>query len=179
MRRRSRAIGAVVATTAILCAAGQASAVTTLSPASHDYGSQTAGSTSAPFAFTLNNACLPAGPFPPESLMCLPGTETPHDTAGMNATGDYAITSHNCPPLLAPTVGGNYCTINVAFAPTLLGLRTGVLAAGSGGSPSADLLGTGTAAAVAAPVARRKKCKRKRAGRRAEAAKKKCKKRRN
>jgi probable HAF family extracellular repeat protein len=63
----------------------------------------------------------------------------------MQLTGDYTQTN-NCAPTLAP---GATCMIQVAFAPTQPGARTGVLTIASGGtSYSVNLSGFGTLAAT-------------------------------
>jgi FtsP/CotA-like multicopper oxidase with cupredoxin domain len=77
----------------------------TLSPVSHDFGTVTRGTTSAPFAFTLNST----------------GT-TPLTISGITVgSGQYTITGSTCGTTLAV---GSSCTINVAFSPRGKGTQT-------------------------------------------------------
>jgi hypothetical protein len=153
--------------------AGRAAATPVITPAEHNFGSAAVTSSSAPVAFTLRHACLPNVMFP---TMCM--FEPPY-AADPRATGDFAVSSHNCPASLpGPVVIGvePSCTINAVFRPTAEGARSGQLQGNSTGFPNANLSGTGTPAPpTPAPPKKKKKCKKKKraAG---SAAKKKCKK---
>jgi hypothetical protein len=105
--------------------AGTAGAAT-LTPPSATFGPQAIGTSSAPRAFTLNPALLDA----------LPLT--------IATTGDFKQTN-NCGALLQFVSGP--CTINVTFAPTAAGDRTGTLSSTTliVGGPAAALRGAATA----------------------------------
>jgi hypothetical protein len=96
-----------------------------LTPATLTFAAQDAGTTSAAQAITLSNQ----------------GTSS-FSLSGITITGDFTQTS-NCGASVAP---GASCTINVQFAPTANGTRTGTLqvADTAPGSPHiANLSGTG------------------------------------
>ena len=100
----------------------------TLSPGSHDFGSQAVGNSSAASAFTLTN-----------------GTSTALSGLSISASGDFSQTN-NCGASLA---ANSSCTINVTFTPTAAGSRPGTLTASyTGGSVSSQLTGTGTTGTV-------------------------------
>jgi hypothetical protein len=110
---------------AILLATGAASpaGAATLSPSSADFGTQTVGSVSAPKAFTLAPSVTDL-------------------TLAVSTTGDFSQTN-DCPAVL--TLLSSSCTINVTFAPTAAGGRSGTLSTAAlvVGGPSATLSGTG------------------------------------
>jgi len=97
-------------------------------PASLDFGTLTAGVTSAPQTVTLSN----------------PGTATTTLTGVTSTSAEFAIQSNTCGASLA---AGASCTVGVTFAPSASGARTGALSVASSapGSPLAVALsGTGT-----------------------------------
>lgn len=101
-----------------------------VSPTLNDFGTVAMGTTSPARTFTFTN---PSG----STFGAL--TITP---AGTNAQ-DYAITSQTCSgAMLAP---GGACTIDVAFTPTLAGVRTAAFVAHAlpGGTANASVTGTG------------------------------------
>ncbi len=107
--------------------------------------------TSAPVGdVTLTPATLPAFPnttvgqtSSAQTLVLANGRSTAITSVEVNAGGDFTNT-HNCPATLA---AGSSCTINVAFRPTAVGVRSGVLTAGfSGGSRTVAMTGQGIAA---------------------------------
>ncbi len=117
--------------TAPLAGTGVAAAALTLSPTSLTFPSTAQGSTSPTQAITVTN------------------------TGGVSAqlqtptiTGDYQLISNSCGATLAP---GATCTLQIAFAPTAAGTRTGVMtlpANVAGGNVSASLNGAGVAPAA-------------------------------
>jgi hypothetical protein len=167
---------AILGTGLALVVAGIASApagAATISPATANFGSQPVGSVSAPRAFTLT----------PQLLDVLPLT--------IATTGDFRQTN-NCQPVLQLVSGP--CTINVTFAPTAAGSRSGTLSSTALilGGPSSQLAGTGTQGTAGgdgnkgAAKCKKKKGKKKRGKKGVDAAvaakkkkgkKKKCKKR--
>jgi len=91
-----------------LTGTGTAASVTvTPSPTSLTFGSQNVGTTSGTMSFTVTNS----------------GTGSTTLSIGA-ATGDFAQTN-NCPASLA--ANGGFCTVNVTFAPTAAGTRTGAV----------------------------------------------------
>jgi hypothetical protein len=109
---------------AALGVAAPTASAASLTPASHDFGSRTVGTTSASQPFTLTAICTT------EFLgLCIaPDSVVP---APVSTSGDFAQTN-NCQPLLFSFVYlvPDSCTINVTFTPTTSGLRTGTLTAG-------------------------------------------------
>jgi hypothetical protein len=100
----------------------------TLTPSSYTFGSTVVGSSSAPYAVTLQNS----------------GTS---GLTGLTLTpiGDFSETN-DCGTTAA---SGATCTINVTFAPKATGSRTGsVQVSSNAGTQILSLLGTGTAAGV-------------------------------
>ncbi len=148
-----------------------ASAATTFSPGTHDFGSRQVGTTSPAQTFTLDVACSTSDLIP----ICVPSFFTP----GVGVTDEFAQTN-DCGTTLQ--VSPYTCTVSVTFTPSAAGVRTGTLK-GSAGGPSASLSGTGTTpAGPASPgsggqagATAKKKCKKKK---RSAAAAKKCKKKR-
>ena len=98
-----------------------------LSPASHDFGTVTRGTTSAPFPFTLTSS----------------GT-SPLTINGITVNGgQFTVVNTTCGTSLAV---GSSCTITVAFSPRGKGAQTGTLQVNDNapGSPhTATLTGTG------------------------------------
>jgi hypothetical protein len=137
----------------------------TLAPASGAFGSQEVGTTSAVKAFTLTAEVTDL------NLGLAVGT-----------TGDFKQTN-DCPAVLVFLLTPS-CTINVTFAPTATGTRTGALNTSSvlGAGPTAPLSGTGTSRSGSGGPGSgggaKKKCKKKgrKHEKRAAAAKKKGKK---
>src|SRR5262245_15899031 len=138
-----RGLPAVLALGLVASAAPTAYAAGSLTPASHDFGDQTVGTTSASFFFILSNFCLTQDPGDP--FFC--GSYNPVAPA-VNTTGDFAQTN-NCPQDLIPIFFFNpvSCTITVTFTPTSAGSRTGTLSGASGLTSS--LSGTGIAVPTA------------------------------
>ena len=96
----------------------------TLSPTSQNFGSEAIGLTSAPQTFTWTN-----------------NSSFATQVSSVTASGDFVITSNNC----SSVAGGANCQIQIAFAPTSLGVRTGTLTVVSpNNSLTASLTGTGT-----------------------------------
>ena len=127
-----------------------------LTPANHDFGSRTVGTTSAPQAFTLGAECqteVPPG-------VCFFGEFV---VPAVSTTGDFAQTN-SCPSMsfLFGDIPPVTCTINVTFTPTAAGPRAGTLSAGGLSRP---LSGTGLAPPTPTPTptfnlqAAIKKCK--------------------
>jgi hypothetical protein len=121
MRRATLAIGLALALAGISSAPAGAA---TLSPATANFGNQAVGSVSTSRAFTLTPDLLDL-------------------TLTIGTTGDFRQTN-TCGPVLQIVSGP--CTINVSFAPTAAGGRSGTLSTTSLilGGPSAQLAGTGT-----------------------------------
>lgn len=132
-----KALPALLTVALLGIAAPTADAVGTLSPASHDFGEQTVGTTSAPSFFTLSNFCSTQDPIEP--TLC--GGSTALNPAA-STTGDFAQTN-SCPMALIPIFfsAPATCTITVTFTPTAAGSRTGTLVGATGLSSS--LSGTG------------------------------------
>jgi hypothetical protein len=101
-----------------------------LSTTSLTFASRTLGTTSNAFNVTLTNHLI-----------------NPVAVSTPVATGDFAVASNTCVgDLGAAWVGGNSCTVGVAFTPTVAGPRTGTLTIpyGAYGSPGVvALTGTG------------------------------------
>jgi hypothetical protein len=135
----------------LLAGAGSASAAT-LSPNSADFGTQPVGAVSAPKAFTLTPSVTDL-------------------TLAVSTTGDFTQTN-NCPATLTLLSPG--CTINVTFAPTALGGRSGTLSTTAliVGGPSATLSGTGAQPAGSGNLAAKCKKKKKKGKKHAATAKK-------
>jgi hypothetical protein len=131
----------VVAGMAVAAPAADATLVTSLTPAGHDFGGQAVGTTSAPQPFTLRVMCsdVPLGFVCGKSDSVVPAV----DLVG----GDFAQTN-NCPGILQASIPlvPVTCTINVTFTPTFPGTRLGTLTAGGFSRP---LYGTGVAPALA------------------------------
>ena len=109
-----------------------------LTPATADFGSVTAGSTSAAQTFKLSNAGTAALPITSIGL------------TGMNA-GSFAVTGGTCGTSLA---AGGSCTITVMFSPAAAGSFSASLSVtDSVGTQTSVLSGTGVAAVVSAPKA--------------------------
>jgi hypothetical protein len=146
----------VVAGMAVAAPAAEATLVATLTPAGHDFGGQTLGTTSAPQPFTLSVMCdVPLGFGCAKSDLVVP------DVALVG--GDFAQTN-DCPGILQaiiPLVPVT-CTINVTFTPAFPGARLGTLTAGGFSRP---LYGTGVVPVAQAPSfdlqAAIKRCKKK------------------
>ncbi|GEM_PF-997038 len=121
--------------TATLVGAGVAGApAAMLSPSGLTFGPQIGGSTSATQQLTLSST----------------GT-APLSITGFSVGAGFQQTN-NCPASLG--VGGS-CIISVAFAPTVAGTATGILAVNdnaSGGSQTASLLGSGVASVSGAKL---------------------------
>jgi VCBS repeat-containing protein len=97
----------------------------TLTPSSLVFPEQLLGTTSAGLAVTIKNA----------------GT-TMLTLTGRSVTGDFNVTGSTCGSALAP---GAACAVDLVFAPTGSGPRTGTLTvATNAGLGTADLNGTGT-----------------------------------
>jgi hypothetical protein len=143
----------------VLALSASSAGAATLSPSSASFGNEAVGGVTAPKAFTLT----------PEVLDLL--------TLTITTTGDFQQTN-DCPAALQFLSGP--CTINVTFAPTASGVRTGTLNTTTliVGGPTAALGGTGTRAGNASGNAAKckKKGKKKKAKKGATAAKKKGKK---
>jgi hypothetical protein len=156
---RRSAIAICVCAVTMAASAGSASAAT-IAPSTANFGNQGVGGTSAPRAFTLTPDLLDL-------------------TLSISTTGDYRQTN-NCPAILSILTGP--CTINVTFAPTAAGNRSGTLSSTTLilGGPTAQLAGTGTAgpdggkgAGTRKAACKKKKGKKKRGKKGATAAKKK------
>ncbi|HWO29908.1 MAG TPA: choice-of-anchor D domain-containing protein [Candidatus Acidoferrum sp.] len=99
----------------------------TLTPASHNYGRQAVGTTSAAKTFTLSN----------KQKITL-------TNIAISTKGDFAVAATTCATSLA---AGETCTINVTFTPTQAGTRTGQLRVSDtakNGPQTSTLMGTGT-----------------------------------
>jgi hypothetical protein len=101
-----------------------------LTPAAQSFGSVPVNSSSAPILFTLTNATG------------LPATLTAPAVTGDFALGTAATGGQTCTGALADTAS---CLIQITFAPSATGARTGTLTvASTAASASAPLSGTGT-----------------------------------
>lgn len=118
-----------------------------LAPSSATFPSTLVGTQSAGTVFTITNTG--EAPFTISSI-----TITPSKTSGDNSYKDFTETNTcgTLPATLAPSAPGatgTSCTINVVFAPTAAGTRTGTLSVatnvntGSGGTLTPTLTGTG------------------------------------
>ncbi len=97
--------------------------VPTLTPASKDFGNEAIGFTSTPQPFTWKNNSIFSAYISSASV-----------------TGDFLVTSNNC----TSVPSGSTCEIDVAFKPTALGQRTGILTVATTGiNVTASLTGTG------------------------------------
>jgi hypothetical protein len=113
-----------------LTGTGLAATTVSLSPSSLSFGSQAAGTTSAPQPVALTNT----------------GTGT-LNVANIATAGDFAQTN-NCGTSMT---AGTSCTINVSFVPTASGARSGTLSITDNAQSSpqtVSLTGTGIAPAV-------------------------------
>lgn len=102
----------------------------TFSPSSAEFGSAKVGSTSQPVHVTL--ASSGTGPLLISSI---------------STTGDFSVSSTDCPTKPNPLAAGTYCFVFVTFTPKAIGDRFGNLVVsdnGPGGSRSVPLHGTGT-----------------------------------
>ena len=100
----------------------------TITPATHDFGSQSAGTTGAAYAFTItNDGATTTGMIAPQ-------------LAGIDAT-EFTIAGTTC-TTLANLVS---CTVSVAFAPSTAGAKSASLtiSAAPGGVATAVVTGTG------------------------------------
>src|SRR5438067_10733000 len=80
--------------------------IVNVSPSSLEFGSQVL-TTSAARSVTLSNP-----------------TKKDLNISGVLVTGDFSVSSNSCGAILQ---AGQACTINIVFAPTAAGLRTGLL----------------------------------------------------
>jgi hypothetical protein len=166
--RKLTLIGVVSAVVALVPAAS-ASAATTVSPSTVDFGTVPVGQQSVSQVVTLTQSCDLG------DIGCLTGLAQSAFTPVLGTTSGFTQLN-NCPPsLLTTLVGGSTsCTIDVSFIPVVGGTINGLLNTGSGG-PTVALRGSGAVASAPATTGKRKKCKKKHR-RAASAAKKKCKK---
>jgi hypothetical protein len=144
------AAAAVAAAFLILSTGAFAAGATVVTaPTSHDFGSQTVGTPSAPFTFTLTNRCYEDIANPGTCLM--PGGNHPF-TPSVSVTGDFAIKNNNCITLMpGDTVLGTSCTFDVVFVPSAAGSQLGVVDVGDpAGFGKAGVTGTGVPPAAAA-----------------------------
>jgi hypothetical protein len=176
---------AALVTAGVLLPAGSAAAHVSTTPNSHNFGGQTAGTTSAPFTFTLIVRCV-EDPANPGSGMCQAGPEP--FTPNVTVTGNFVIRNNNCTSTMpGNTTIGTSCTFGVAFAPLIAGTHSGIVdvgdaagfgkAAVSGFGLSPPLAPVTPVATTSQPPTPRKKCKKRRTSP-AGAAAKKCRKRR-
>jgi hypothetical protein len=103
----------------------------TFYPTSVNFGFDSLGVTSGPFALKLFSS----------------GTG-PLLITSFSTTGDYAVAGSDCPISPTPVAAGTSCFVSVSFTPTAVGDRAGTLIVNdnaSGGSNSVALDGTGTA----------------------------------
>jgi len=167
----------------VLLPTGSAAARVSTTPNSHDFGGQTAGTTSAPFTFTLTVRCT-EDPANPGSGICNGGMSEPF-TPNVTVSGRFVIQNNNCTSTMpGNTTFGTSCTFGVAFAPLAIGAHTGIVDVGEpsgfgkaavygfGLSPPLPLATPVTPTGVQ-PTTKRRKCKKRRAS-----AAKKCRKRR-
>jgi hypothetical protein len=153
MRVRRSLLGATLGLAMLGAAAPAAHAGLSWAPPSHDFGSQEVGVSSAPMTFTLTATC-DAG---------MGACTTPIHTYGsVSAPGvDFNLDSTTCTlgTLVTPLdVSTDSCTARVAFKPSSLGPKSGVLATASG--PSVALSGNGVES-VDGKDGAGKKCKKK------------------
>jgi hypothetical protein len=154
-----------------------------ISPFNHSFGQQALGTTSAPATFTLTVRCYEDVGNPGTCLMNNPFTPN------VTVSGDFAIRDNGCTSMMpGNSTFGTSCNFNVVFVPTLLGDRTGIVDVGQpDGFARAGVTGTGVPPPMpvqpiplqpgpSLPTAPRKRCKKKKGGKRAAAAKK-CRKR--
>lgn len=118
-------------TTIVVNLSGTGASQVTLSPSPLNFGSQAVGSTSSPSQVTLTNI----------------GSNT---ITGItpSVTGDFLVSSNDCPTPAHTLAAHASCTILVEFKPTASGARTGTLSVASSDyfSPASIALnGTGTA----------------------------------
>jgi regulator of chromosome condensation (RCC1) repeat-containing protein/HYDIN/CFA65/VesB family protein/Regulator of Chromosome Condensation (RCC1) repeat protein len=105
-------------------------------------------------------APFPSTPLGANSTVSFTLTNTglaPLGLYGFAASGDFQLTTTQCPRFPASLPPGASCPLTVAFAPAATGPRTGTLTVrhdGVGGTLTASLLGTGTDAKVAFDPAR-------------------------
>ncbi len=107
----------------------------TLAPASVAYGAQAVGTTSLAKTFTLTN-----------------NQSVSLTNIAISPSGDFAVSATTCTSSLAAK---GKCTINVTFAPTITGVRTGTLTVSDSASNSpqtASLTGTGVVPATLTPA---------------------------
>ena len=119
---------------ASLSGSGAAPANLTISPTSHDFGTQATGTTSASQTFTvINSGGVPSGTI----STSLNGTDA----------GQFAKPADNCDGQVL--AAGASCTLDAAFAPSSVGAKSaGIEASASpGGTASASLSGSGAAPA--------------------------------
>jgi hypothetical protein len=153
---RKEILGTLVATT-LLAFAPAAHAGMSWSPASHDFGTQEAGVSSAPVTFTLTASCdAGAGP-------CTVPAGGVHNHGVVDAPGDdFNVDANGCTSgiLITPTFPSTTsCTVKVAFKPAATGPRTGQLQTASG--LVAPLSGNGVDQDQLRLEALLKKCKKK------------------
>jgi hypothetical protein len=137
-----RAVGVVGVTgIGLVLLGGSASAAVTFTPSSLNFGNQKVGTTSnAQLVNVQGGGCGPDTGPPPTPGPCF---SEPTDIA---VSGDFVITSNNCPPaLLGHDINApGKCQVYVAFRPTLRGPRNGFLRITSTPSISGvSLSGTG------------------------------------
>ncbi len=96
------------------------------------FGTQTVGTSSATQSATLTNVGS-------SSLVI----------SDITASGDFSVTSPDCPSLPATVSGAAACTMQATFAPTAPGMRTGTITIlDSGGTHAIALTGVGAAPGV-------------------------------
>ncbi|WP_018349717.1 choice-of-anchor D domain-containing protein [Longispora albida] len=127
----------------VYLAEAEAAPVVALSPASHDFGTQDLGTTSAPQAFTISNT----GDAPYNITSAALGGTNP---------GDFAKTSDTCTGKAIPAYGT--CKVTVVFTPVMAGQRTATLTVTDAVNGKAEhirvanLTGTGRATPAGGPA---------------------------
>ena len=154
---------------AIAAVPASASADTTVSPSSIDFGSVPVGAQSAEQVVTLTESCGAL------DLNCLNGLLPEQFAPVLSVTPGFTQTS-GCPAdLITSPVGlPSSCTIDIRFLPTALGSASGQLRTGNAaGDPTVALAGsgsTGSSAPVASHTHKGRKCVGKKKHRHAPAA---------
>jgi hypothetical protein len=103
----------------------------TIAPASHDFGNQNVGSTSAPFSITLSNT----------------GGSSFNVTAVTPAATPFAQSGGSCGAVPFSIAAGASCTLDYTFSPTAAGAanQSFTVTASAAGDPGFSLSGTGVA----------------------------------
>jgi hypothetical protein len=162
-------------TIGLLLALGGSAEAATVDPSSKDYGSLNIGTTSPATQFALTTSQNSCSHLDPMTSICdnpivYQTSTTALGGAGATITsGDFTVHNLTCPstsisgfpPVSLGTALAITCHFEATFTPTAPGPRSTTLSFPDTGGPTAVLTLTGSGPAPGTPVAKAKKCKRK------------------